>query len=215
MYLPRHFEEARLDVVVAFLRAHPLATLVSAGAVGLTATPLPLLWSPEPAPLGTLRGHLARANPHAAVLGSPAPALAIFSGPQAYVSPSWYASKREHGRVVPTWNYVTVHAHGVPRLVDDPDWLRAFVERLTDAQEAGFDDPWHVGDAPAAYLDGMLCGIAGVEMPVERLEGKWKLGQNRPAGDYAGVVAGLEQRGDADSLAVAGAMAAWRRDRPR
>jgi transcriptional regulator len=214
MYVPRHFAEERIDVLTAFVTANPFATLVTLGADGLVASHLPLLWDPEPAPYGTLLGHLARPNPQAK--DAPAAgvdALAIFGGPDAYVSPSWYPSKREHGKVVPTWNYVVVHASGPLRLIDDVDWLRSLVARLTDRHEAGFAEPWRVSDAPAPYVAQMLKGIVGVEIRVARLEGKWKLGQNRPATDYDGTIDGLEARSDARSRAVADAMRAWRRER--
>jgi transcriptional regulator len=211
MYLPRHFEEARPEVLGAFMRAHPFAALVSLDGGELLATHLPLLWDAEPAPFGTLAGHVARPNPHGQVAAGAVPSLAIFLGPQAYVSPRWYPSKREHGRVVPTWNYMAVHAYGALRPIDDVAWLRAFVTRLTDVQERDAAEPWRVGDAPEPFLDGMLKGIVGIEMRVERLEGKWKLSQNRPEADFNGTIDGLRARGDADSAAVAAAMAALRR----
>ncbi len=210
MYVPRHFAEDRVDVLAAFMHDHPFATLVSNTTDGLLATHLPLLWDPEPAPFGTLTGHFARPNPHAKVDAS-GDALAIFLGPQAYVSPSWYPSKREHGKVVPTWNYVAVHAAGPLRLVDDVDWLRALVTRLTDRHEQASAEPWRVTDAPETFLAQMLRGIVGVEIPVHRLEGKWKLGQNRPEADVLGTIDGLRERGDPASAALAEATAARRR----
>ena len=210
MYLPGHFKEDRIEVLRAFVAEQPLATLVSLGADGLVASHLPMLWDPEPAPLGTLRGHLARPNPqgHPSDAAESPDALAIFVGPAAYVSPSWYPSKREHGKVVPTWNYIAVHAYGPLAIVDDADWLRAFVTRLTDVHEGFSAVPWKVTDAPASFLDAMLKGIVGVEIPLRRVEGKWKLSQNRPATDRAGTVAGLDARADAGSSAVAAAMRA-------
>jgi transcriptional regulator len=212
MYLPKHFEEERLDVLTAFIRDHPFATLVSSFDAGLFASHVPMLWDPEPAPLGTLTGHVARPNPHGGTVAS-GDSLAIFLGPHAYVSPSWYAAKAEHGKVVPTWNYVAVHARGPLRTIDDPEWLRGFVTRLTATQERTFPRPWEVTDAPAPFVASMLTAIVGLEMPIRRLEGKWKLGQNRPAADVAGTIAGLEARGDAASVAVAAAIAARRRAR--
>jgi len=217
MYLPRHFAEDRIDVLAGFVRRNPLATLVSLGDDGLVASHLPLLWDPDPAPYGALRGHLARANPHAQLAPSRianADALAIFGGPGAYVSPSWYPSKREHGKVVPTWNYVVVHASGPLRLIDDAGWLRALVTRLTDEHEARLAAPWRVSDAPEPFVDQMLRGIVGVELAVRKVEGKWKLGQNRPEADQAGTIAGLDARGDAASTVLAEAIRAWRRDPP-
>jgi transcriptional regulator len=136
--------------------------------------------------------------------------LAIFTGAQAYISPNWYPSKREHGKVVPTWNYVAVHAYGTLRIIDDAEWLRRLVTRLTDLHEGFSAVPWKVTDAPDAFIDQMLKGIVGVELALTRVEGKWKLSQNRPASDQAGTVAGLDARGDADSREVAAAMNAVR-----
>jgi len=214
MYLPRHFQEDRVDVIAGVIRDHPLATLVSLAEDGLLATHLPMLWDPEPAPFGTLTGHVARPNPHARVAASRVDSLAIFSGPQAYVSPSWYPSKREHGKVVPTWNYIVVHAHGPLQTIDDAAWVRAFVTRLTEIQERDLIDPWRIGDAPAAFIERMLAGIVGVEMPVRRFEGKWKLSQNRSDADVAGTIEGLDARADPGATAVAGAMRVSHGGRP-
>lgn len=208
MYLPKHFAEDRLDVLTAFIGEHPFATLVTPSADGLVATHLPMLWDPEPAPFGTLMGHVARPNPHATTAGD---SLAMFVGPQGYVSPSWYPSKREHGKVVPTWNYVAVHASGPLRLVDDAGWLHAFLVRLTERHEQTLPEPWHVSDAPDEYVTSMLRGIVGVEMPVQRLEGKWKLNQNRSPADVDGTIEGLARRGDPQSAALAAAVRARRR----
>jgi transcriptional regulator len=213
MYLPGHFKEDRIEVLTSFIRDHPLATLVSLADDGLFATHLPMLWDPAPEPFGTLTGHIARPNPHGRTARPDADSLVVFSGPQAYVSPSWYATKREHGKVVPTWNYVAVHASGPLRTIDDATWLRAFVTRLTEIQERLLPEPWRVTDAPARFIEQMLKGIIGIEVPIRRLEGKWKLGQNRSDADCAGAIAGLAARGDADSTAVATAMRASLRDR--
>jgi transcriptional regulator len=214
MYVPKHFQEDRLDVLAAFMREHPFATLVSTSADGLVATHLPLLWDPEPAPFGTLTGHVARANPHGRELASGIPSLAIFQGPNAYVSPSWYPSKREHGKAVPTWNYVAVHAYGPLEVIDDVDWLRGFVTRLTDVHEGALPEPWRVTDAPEAYTGQLLKAILGLSMPVARLEGKWKLGQNRPGADYDGAIAGLASRDEPRARALAEVMRACRDERP-
>jgi transcriptional regulator len=196
VYVPRHFaqdDDAELARAVA---AYPLATLVTAGADdgALDASPLPMLLSRDASGAWLLRGHLARANPHGARLDG-RPALAAFSGPSAYVSPSLYPSKAEHGRVVPTWNYVAVHAHGIARLVTEPGWLRQLVDQLTATHEAGRPAPWALADAPAGYVDGLLGAIVGVELTGVRLVGKWKLSQNRPDADRAGVAAGLTAAG--------------------
>ena len=204
MYLPKHFEETRVEVLHGLVRAHPLGALVTLGADGLEANHIPFEIDSDPAPFGTLRGHVARANPVWRELSRGADALAIFQGAATYVSPSWYPTKQEGGKVVPTWNYAVVHAYGPLRAVDDPAWLRAFVERLTNRHESGRTAPWHVTDAPADYVDKMVTAIVGIELPVTRLLGKWKTSQNRPARDRAGVVAGLEQDcGDAASAMAA------------
>lgn len=197
-------------MLAGVMRRHPFATLVTLGDGGLVASHLPLLWDPEPAPYGTITGHLARANPQWRSTEPTTDALAIFAAADAYVSPSWYPSKRAHGKVVPTWNYVVVHASGPLRTIDDPEWLRALVTRLTDRHEAALPEPWKVSDAPVEHVAQLAKAIVGVEITVRRLEGKWKLGQNRPREDFAGTIAGLERRGDPSSLAVAQAMRAWR-----
>ncbi len=210
MYNPKHFQESRPEILGAFMRAHPFATLVSLGGDGLIGTHLPTLWDPAPAPHGTLTGHIARPNPHGKGVREGVESLAIFHGPQAYISPNWYPSKREHGKVVPTWNYVAVHAYGTLRIIDDAEWLRRLVTRLTDLHEGFSAVPWKVTDAPDAFIDQMLKGIVGVELVLTRVEGKWKLSQNRPEPDQAATVAGLDARGDADSHAVSVAMRAVR-----
>lgn len=197
MYQPAAFREERIEVMHALIRSHPLATLVTQAADTLEANHLPLLIDAEPAPLGTLRGHVARANPLWRQLHEGHEALAVFQGPQAYVTPSWYPAKRETGKVVPTWNYAVVHARGSLVVHDDRAWLRDLVSNLTDRQEAPLAQPWGVGDAPADYIEQMLGAIVGIEIRITRLEGKWKVSQNRGAADREGVVAGLMERGDA------------------
>jgi len=201
MYRPAHFEPPSREAIAAMLRDRPLATIVLSGANGLDADPVPLLYDANEGTHGTLRGHVARANP----LWRDADGrdvLALFHGPQAYVSPGWYPSKAEHGKVVPTWNYVLVQAHGRLRAVDDAAWLRALVGRLTDTHEAARPAPWAVTDAPADYVDSMLRAIVGIEIVVTRLEGKWKSSQNRAEPDRAGVARGLhdEVRLSADAI---------------
>jgi transcriptional regulator len=208
MYLPRHFQENRVDAVATIIRDHPLATLVSLAGDGLLATHLPMLWDPEPAPFGTLTGHVARPNPYGRVMPSHVDSLAIFTGPHAYISPSWYPSKREHGKVVPTWNYIVVHAYGPLRTIDDAAWVRALVTRLTEIQERDMPDPWRIADAPESFIERMVAGIVGVEMPIRRFEGKWKLSQNRTDADVASTIEGLDARADPDATAVADAMRA-------
>jgi transcriptional regulator len=189
MYLPKHFEQTDRDAIVALMRERPLATLVVAAPDGPTADLIPLEFAPDVGEHGTLRGHVARANPLWRHAG--AQALAVFTGPEAYVSPGWYPSKREHGKVVPTWNYTMVQARGPLRAVDDAPWLRALVGQLTDHHEATQARPWSVGDAPDDYVQQMLRAIVGIEIPLASLVGKWKVSQNRSAADRAGVAAGL------------------------
>jgi len=203
MYVPKHFSEARVEVLHELIRAHPLAAIVTLTPGGLAANHVPLEIDPDPPPYGTLRGHVARANPMWRELVPDVQALAIFQGPQIYVSPSSYATKRETGKVVPTWNYAVVHARGALRVIDDRAWLRGFVERLTNRHEAGRSDPWKVTDAPSEFVEQMLAAIVGIEIPVARLAGKWKVSQNRPARDREGVVERLTQEGTDDAVAMA------------
>jgi transcriptional regulator len=203
MYLPKHFEETRIGVLHHLIRAHPLGTLVTLGPDGPEANHLPFEVDPEPAPFGTLRAHVARANPLWREISRDGRALAIFQGAQAYISPSWYPSKREGGKVVPTWNYAVVHAYGTLRAIEDRAWLRAFVERLTERHEKGRREPWKLADAPADFIEQMLGAIVGIELTVTRLTGKWKTSQNRPAADRAGVVEGLLAEGGEAAAAMA------------
>lgn len=206
MYQVGAFREERIDVMHTLMRSHRLATLVSVHEGVPEANHLPLLIDPDPAPNGTLRGHVARANPLWRQAGG-REVLVIFQGPQAYVTPSWYPSKRETGQVVPTWNYAVVHACGPLVVRDDREWLRALVTRLTDQQEAVLPQPWRVDDAPADYLDRMLGAIVGIEIPVNRLVGKWKVSQNRSDADRSGVAEGLGQLNDKQAQAMAGLVA--------
>ena len=195
MYIPKHFEENRVEVMHGLIRAHPLAAFVTLTLEGLDANHIPFELDPEPAPFGTLRGHIARANPLWREHLAEVQALAIFQGSDAYISPSWYPSKQEHGKVVPTWNYVVVHAYGLVRIIEDRTWLRDFVQRLTNHHEAQRPTPWKVTDAPADYIEQQLGGIIGLEMPITRLVGKWKSGQNRSVADQEGVAKQLSQQG--------------------
>jgi transcriptional regulator len=203
MYLPTHFHETRVEVLHQLIREHPLGALVTLAPTGLDANHIPLEIDPEPSPFGTLRGHIARANPLWRELSREVDALVIFQGPGGYISPGWYPTKGETGKVVPTWNYAVVHAHGTPRFIDDRAWLRDFVTRLTDRHEAARSEPWRVTDAPADYIDTMLGAIIGVEIPITRLVGKWKVSQNRGAQDRQGVVEGLSREGGACGTAMA------------
>jgi transcriptional regulator len=193
MYSPPHFREDRLDVLHAVIRSRPLAALVVADAGGFEVNHVPcLLAAGAPAP-GTLHAHVSRANPLARLAPAGVAAVAIFSAAEGYVSPAWYPAKAETGRVVPTWNYIVVHAHGRLRPVDDVEWLRAQAGELTRRQEAGREAPWSVADAPDEYVEAQLRGIVGLELVIGRLEGKWKLGQNRSGADRLGTAEGLER----------------------
>ena len=191
MYLPSAFRQDDLAELHAQMQASPFALLTSAGAAGVQASHLPLLLAPDEGEFGTLYGHFARANPHWRDLQGGAEALAVFSGPDAYISPGWYPAKAEHGKVVPTWNYIAVHARGPVELIEEPERLLQIVSRLSDQHESGRERPWAVSDAPREYIDSMLRAIVGFALPIRRLEGKWKLGQNRSAADQAGVRDGL------------------------
>jgi transcriptional regulator len=193
MYQVEAHREDRIEVLHELIRAHPLGLLVSGGAE-LDANAVPFVVDAT-GPLGTLRAHLARANPQWRALQADGRCLVVFQGPEAYVTPSWYPSKREHGRVVPTWNYVIVEARGAARIVEDEGWLRAQIEALTRLREAGRAEPWAVGDAPEPFVGAMLRGIVGIEVPIGALAGKWKVSQNRPPGDREGVAGGLAAEG--------------------
>lgn len=203
MYCPAHFEETRSEVLHALMRARPLATLVTQGQDGFDANHIPLLLDTTTGKFGNLRGHVARANPLWQKVGADGTALAIFHGPEGYVTPNWYPSKRETGKAVPTWNYAVVHAHGRLRVIDDAAWLRAQVTALTAQQEVALPHPWLVADAPADYVEKMLGAVVGIELEITRLVGKWKTSQNQPPQNRAGVVDGLRERGTPDDLAMA------------
>ena len=202
MYLPPAFKMDDLADTHAAMRASHLANLVTATAQGLMASPLPLLFDDGEGPHGVLHGHVARANPQwqAPPLGE---AMAISMGPDAYVSPSWYATKRDTGKVVPTWNYVTIHAFGPVEFFEDAGRLLALVTRLTKRHEAARPEPWAVTDAPAGFIASQLRGIVGLRMAVTRIDAKRKMSQNRGAEDRAGVIAGLAASPSASDRAVA------------
>jgi transcriptional regulator len=198
VYVPEHFREERIEVLHDAIRAAGMATLVSMTADGLIASHAPLMLDPEPAPYGILIGHLARANPHARTADQGVQTLVIFQGPDGYITPSYYAAKREHGKVVPTWNYAAIHAYGTLEAFDDPTRLLDVVTRLTKLHETPRTAPWAVSDAPEDFVQGMLRGIVGIALPITRLEGKIKMSQNRPAADQAGVIDGLRLDGKPD-----------------
>lgn len=203
MYNPAHFSELRRPIIEEAMRQNPFGTLVTVGPAGPEASHIPLLYSSSEDNLGVLRGHLARANPQWRDLAKPSQALAIFLGPEHYVSPTWYPSKAEHGKVVPTWNYVAVHAYGNLSVKEDPGWLLEHVRALSDVHEGSIGTGWKVTDAPPDYIAGMLKAIVGVELVVTKLEGKWKVSQNRPEADRRGVVDALEKIGSPRARDVA------------
>ena len=193
MYTPPVNAETRLPVLRQMIAAHPLAAVVTLTNSGLVASHIPMVLEDDDSEFGVLKGHVSRANQQWKESRGDTDALAIFSGPQHYVSAGWYTGKQEHGREVPTWNYVVVHASGPLRMVEDAAWLLEHLGTLTDQQEAGFSPPWKVTDAPTEYVNALLKAIVGFEMPVRRLEGKWKVSQNRNEVDRQAVIAGLER----------------------
>jgi transcriptional regulator len=210
MYVPNHFKEDRVPELHDAIRRIAIGTLITSGADGLEASHVPMLIDPEPAPYGTLRGHIARGNDQWKRAAAGGEALVTFLGPEAYVTPNWFPSKRETGKVVPTWNYIAIHAYGPLHFFEDKAPLLDIVTRLTNLHEgkrAGKNPgPWAVTDAPADYVDAMLKAIVGFELPIARLEGKWKLSQNKSAADIAGIREGLAAEGDADATALSRAM---------
>ncbi len=203
MYQPPHFREDDLGIQHDLIRSYPLGLLVCAGASGLVANPIPFVIDDTAGDKGTLRCHVARANPVWQELQTVPECLVVFQGPQAYVTPSWYPTKRETGRVVPTWNYATVHAWGHPEVIEDAEWLRRQIDALTRQQEQPRQQPWAVDDAPAPFVAAQIRGIVGIEIPIGRIEGKWKVSQNRSAMDQAGVAAGLLAEGSAHETLAA------------
>lgn len=187
MYIPAYFEESRLDVLHSLIEKHTLGTFVVPTETELIANNIPFLIDGTRGPFGVLQAHVARANPVWKTLSSRIPSLVCFQGENNYISPSWYASKQEHGKVVPTWNYITVQAQGYPKFIEDKTWLLDFVTRLTNKHEAMMEMPWQVTDAPADYIDQLLGAIVGVEIPIERIQGKWKMSQNRSETDRANI----------------------------
>lgn len=204
LYTPAHFRVDDEATLHAFIRAYPFAALITGGA-DISVSHLPMLLQKTDSGF-VLRGHIARANPHWKEISDGAAALAIFNGPQAYITPQWYPSKLKDGRVVPTWNYAVTHVRGTLRAVHDADWLNQLVTALTDEHEKAFAHQWAVTDAPADYMEKMLKAIVGLELTVHSMEGKWKLGQNRSAADQANTKTGLAARGDAQSRALSDMM---------
>ena len=202
MYQPEDFRVDDVPQMQALMRARPFAALISSGSAGLYATHMPTVLKDE-GPFGLVECHVARANPHWKQFAEGGEVLMIFQGSQRYVTPNWYPSKARNGKVVPTWNYAVVHAYGRPEVMNDKVWLRRHVGELTAQQEAHESTPWSLADAPETYIGAMLRGIVGIRLPVTRLEGKWKMSQNREPEDRAGVVQGFAARAEGDDLELA------------
>jgi len=207
MYIPPLFAETRIDVLQQCIRDHAFGALITHDAAGLNANHIPFEIDAEPAPFGTLRAHVSRNNPLWREQDPAREALMIFQGPHTYVTPSWYPSRHDGGKVVPTWDYIVVHAYGQLQIREDAAWLHAHVARLTSQHEAGFAQPWQLDSAPAAYIAAQLHGIVGLEIRITRLLGKWKTNQNRPRADQLAVAQALRERGDAPALGIADAIA--------
>lgn len=203
MYIPKHFDEPRIEVLHELIRARPLSTLVTLSSGGLNANHIPFLLSAQAGPFGTLHGHVARANPVWQDFQKEVEVLAIFHGPEAYITPSWYATKAETGKVVPTWNYAVAHAYGTLRIIDDASWLPAHLAALTAHNEAAFSAPWQLADAPHDYTEKLMNAIVGIEIVITRLSGKWKVSQNQPAQNQATVIDGLRGQGSDESQQMA------------
>jgi transcriptional regulator len=203
MYLPKHFEERDPGRLRSFVQRYPLGSLVTATGSGLDANHIPFVFADTGSAVGTLHGHVARANPLLREGVRDRAALVIFQGPNSFISPSWYPSKRENARVVPTWNYAVVHVHGVLRFVDDPAWVRSHVEALTREHEAERDPPWAVTDAPADFVDKMVAAVVGIEISITELVGKWKVSQNRSVADRVAVADALEREATPAGAAIA------------
>jgi transcriptional regulator len=201
MYIPKFNEEIRIEVIDGLIRSHPLGTLVTMGSSGLFATHLPMILYRD-GEHAILRGHMARANRQWSEFSAEIEALAIFSGPEHYITPNWYPEKAATGKVVPTWNYAVVHAYGPMRVIEDPAWLLAHLNSLTDTHEATSPAPWKVSDAPPGYVEAIAKGIVGVELPITRLEAKWKVSQNQNEPTRASVAQGLQALGTESSLAM-------------
>ena len=202
MYIPRANEETRVPVMRALMEAHPLGTLVTLGTSGLFASHIPMVLEEDGSQFGVLKGHIARGNAQWRDFVPTVDALAIFAGHQHYITPNWYPGKKEHGKEVPTWNYAVVHAYGPLKAIEDEYWLMRFLNQLTNIHEAASPVPWKVSDAPEDFIKAMMRGIVGLELPIQRLEAKWKLSQNRTESDRKGVIAGLARVNTPESLAM-------------
>ena len=203
MYIPKQFEETDVAKMHELIRSHPLATLVTLTPSGLNANHIPLILTESENEAGVLQGHVARSNPMWRDAEREREVLAVFQSGEAYISPNWYATKEQTGKVVPTWNYSVVHAHGFMTVHEDAEWLRIQITKMTDLREARFPVPWKVSDAPADYIEKLIGSIVGIEIVVNRLEGKWKVSQNQPLENRSGVIEGLTRRGDVGDIEMA------------
>lgn len=203
MYLPKHHDEPDISVLQSLIRAHPLGTWATQGDGELIVNHIPFLVDATRGDYGTLIGHVARANEVWRSFSKTVRSVVVFQGAESYITPSWYPTKRAHGKAVPTWNYVVVHAHGLPVVMEDKKWLFNHLNELTDVHEADQALPWRVSDAPVEYTESMIERIIGIEIPITKLVGKWKVSQNRPDSDKLGVVAGLLAKKDAQSSEMA------------
>ncbi len=202
MYIPKHFAEPRREVLHELIQRQPLATIITLNQNGINANHIPLYLDPQAGEFGTLYGHVARANSIWQEHTSQHDILAIFHGSDSYITPSWYASKAQTGKVVPTWNYAVAHAYGPLQVIDDPQWLRQQLEQLTKHNEASFEHQWQVDDAPHEYTEALLKAIVGIAIPITRLLGKWKVSQNQPHANQQSVIAGLEASNEPTASAM-------------
>jgi transcriptional regulator len=207
MYLTPQFREDRLEVQHALIRAHPLGILVTRTATGLLANAVPFIIDAAASSKGTLRAHVARASAQWREFDADYDTLVVFQGVHSYITPSWYATKQETGKAVPTWNYAIVQARGKMVIHDDPEWLVGQIERLTNSQELKRKKPWAVADAPGEFIRQQIRAIVGIEIPISRIEGKWKVSQNRPPADRDGIIEGLIELGDSNARAMAALIA--------
>jgi transcriptional regulator len=203
MYQPPYHREDRLPVQHALIRAYPLGTMITSGPGGLAGNPIPFILDEKAGSNGILKSHIARANRQWREFDPQSEAMVVFMGPQTYVSPSWYVTKQESGKVVPTWNYACVHVYGLIRLIEDRDWLYSQIRELTELQERDRTSPWSVDDAPPGFITSMIEAIIGIEITISRIEGKWKVSQNRNEADRQGVIVGLTESGDVTDRAMA------------
>lgn len=203
MYIPKFNEEKDIGVLHSLIKTHPFGTLVTNAGGELIANHIPFFLDGSSGEFGTLMGHVARANHVWKSIPQDLESLVIFQGNHSYITPSWYPSKQEHGKAVPTWNYAVVHTYGIPKVIEDKDWLHAHVNQLTNIFEKHQQQPWKVSDAPDEYIRKLLAAIVGVEIPISRMEGKMKLGQNRSDDDQLGVLQGLTTAGSDQSCGLA------------